>query len=345
LTERWKIEQECDEIISNESYFGHSTNVREKMKDIDQWYLQKLFRSDTIQTVGLHNAPDGAIIRALYKVVPSLCFSEDMLVDLSKKSIEFVTAYAMNKWSRYDSSGLKADETRSANHFVPSKTSPPVQKEYLPSIYNEFCSVQKETPDMSDDSDDGHGMSDVELKSNLIRMHHQRWKKLLLAVNNEEAKLLSSLVFFSFPTNSDKKTILVTRSGIVSTILLSEPYCSDSPCDEIDSIAMSIHEQIEVGSPKNRCLLASIEVKAWEMISKAQLLKTDVSMAFIKFVRTAISDFDSEGWHDIHSKISCNIEKMTEEEANKAIEDYTELKLTNENITKIIIALTGYTGK
>eukprot|EP00557_Chaetoceros_sp_GSL56_P010026 CAMPEP_0176478688 /NCGR_PEP_ID=MMETSP0200_2-20121128/1322_1 /TAXON_ID=947934 /ORGANISM="Chaetoceros sp., Strain GSL56" /LENGTH=565 /DNA_ID=CAMNT_0017874647 /DNA_START=177 /DNA_END=1871 /DNA_ORIENTATION=+ len=81
-TERWKLEHECDELLSNEDFFENETNPENVLKHIDQWYLQKIFRSDLIQTIGIYHATDGAIIRALRSVVPPFCLNDETITDV-----------------------------------------------------------------------------------------------------------------------------------------------------------------------------------------------------------------------------------------------------------------------
>lgn len=311
--ERWKLEYECEELSSDEDFLEEN-DIQVALKNIDQWYLQKIFRSDSFQTIGLYNATDGAIIRALCSVVPPFCLNEDTITDVHKKGIEFLTVFVMNKWSKYEGDRLKKNGTSSASRILSNKTSASLHPETLSSIYREFYRKEQDTPDITEDSDNSVDGLDIERNRYSIKLHHQRWKKLLLAINNEEMKLLSPLALISIPEALDEKTNFVIRPGVTTAILLREQSTSETPSDKLDSIAMSLLDKLENTSSKNRHLLTKLQMKTWQIISKAKLLKNDSSRSFIEFVRSTISDIDWNDWDKIFTEVSCIMETMAEEQ-------------------------------
>ncbi len=63
---------------------GKDTHLRE----LDVWYMKRIFRSANVQTVGLSSATSGTIRHALRQVIPSLCFDNDNQRDNSGKTVE-----------------------------------------------------------------------------------------------------------------------------------------------------------------------------------------------------------------------------------------------------------------
>jgi hypothetical protein len=308
-TERWRLEYECVELSTNADFFENE-NTEGALNSIDQWYLQKIFRSDLMQTIGLYKATDGAIIRALRSVVPPFCLNDDTITDVHKKGIEFLTAFVMNKWSKYEGDRLKKHDMSSGSPILSNK----IQPESLSSVYREFYRKERDTPDITEDSDSSFESSEVEWNRYSIKLHHQRWEKLLTAINNEETKLLLPLALFNVPGDFDERKSLLIRPGVTSVILLGEQSNSDSPADKLDSIAFSMLDQLENSSSKNRHLLTTLEMKTWQIISKAKLLKNDISRSFVAFVRGAISDIDCDDWNTIQCEVSSIMERMSEEQ-------------------------------
>ncbi len=323
------------------------------LHQINGWYMQRIFRSGSVQTVGMDKATDGTVRRALRQIVPALCIDEDHFDrDMRGKSIEVETLVVMNKWAKFDETRSSSSggndgsrrRMRAANQASTSTSAGTGAKNMTQpstSVYSEFfnASAQRsETPEIREDSDedmmmmtDGRGADiSITYRERKIQQNHNRWKKLLLAVNYQEMKLLSPVGFAVLQPSTSN---LVLRPGITSTMMLQEATPGaggSSKTDKLDSIMLSMLERIEnftsnsnsdassfsysSNNTSNRKILSWLECRVWQAVSKAKLLQMDHTNALINHLTAAIANIDVDGWTGLYSKLLIILNAMTQEE-------------------------------
>lgn len=315
--EREKIIYESNLMSRNEFLLGEKgedEDISVTLRRIDGWYLQRMFRSGSVQTVGLDKATDGTIRRALRQVVPPLCIDDNFQRDISGSSIEVETLVIINKWAKFDETRSSVDGRRRAPSQVSAGSS---ARDMAPtsSVYSEFynASAQRsQTPEIREDSDDEMESAETSVGERKIQQNHSRWKKLLLAVNYEETKLLSPIGFSVMQPSTSN---LVLRPGITSTLVLQEAAGGSARSDKLDSIMISMLERIEnAEASNNREILSWLESRVWQTISKAKLLYMDDANALIFHVNDAISNLAVDGWDRVYSKLLIILNTMSQEE-------------------------------
>jgi len=321
--ERENIIHHCNLVVKNELSnwdCGGVDEIDAILRQIDGWYLQRIFRSGAVQSVGMDRATDGTIRRALRQVIPPLCFDNESQRELSMKYVELETAIMMRKWSKFDEArsrfhdghpGSKGLHLPSRSHTGPIGTS---------SIYSDFCKTMdtspSSTPEIRDDSDDDEISMRSHSTTRQIQEHQLRWKKLLLAISHEEAQLLSPVGFLSLPESDSTKNVLLVRAGITTTITLSHANGFTTALSKLDSVMSSMLDRIENTPNANTELLAGLEAKVWQTISKAKLLYADDVHGLIGLVNNVVSDINVVGWEGFYSKLLIVLNTLTEKEVN-----------------------------
>ena len=317
-----KIIHECNLMSLNGLPLGNNEDDNENDEDIDidvalrrldGWYLQRLFRSGSVQTVGLNRATNGAIRRALRKVVPPLCLGNNFnKTDVKRSSIELETLTVMHSWSKFDETRSSADSRRRAANQM-STRSPVKATAPSSSVYSDFCNtsaLHSPTPEIAEDSDDQMEFEETSSLERKIQEHHSKWKKLFLAVFDEEMKLLSPIGFSCLPPlSNNSESNLILRPGMISAMVLWKPTTN-----QLDSIVLSIFDRIEnTEDSNNREILSWLEARVWQIVSKAKLLHDDEKYGLLSHVNTAISEI-SVDWERASSKLLIKLNTMSHSE-------------------------------
>ena len=336
--ERENIIHHCNLVVKNELFHWDCGGVDEIdaiFRQLDGWFLQRIFRSGAVQSVGMERATDGSIRRALRQVIPPLCFDNESQRELSMKCVEVETAIMMRKWSKFDEARSRSHDgqTGSKGPHLPSRShTGPIG---VSSIYSDFCKTmdtrQSSTPEIRDDSDDDEISMHSHSTTRKIQEHQLRWKKLLLAISHEEAQLLSPIGFLSLPESESAMNVVLLRAGITTTIASSNASGCTTTLSKLDSIMSSMLDRIEITPNANTELLAGLEAKVWQTISKANLLYADDVHGLIGLVNNVVSDIDVVGWDGFYSKLLIVLNTLTEKEVKAWLSSPLDSNLRHSN--------------
>eukprot|EP00554_Chaetoceros_debilis_P004514 CAMPEP_0194080240 /NCGR_PEP_ID=MMETSP0149-20130528/6289_1 /TAXON_ID=122233 /ORGANISM="Chaetoceros debilis, Strain MM31A-1" /LENGTH=2026 /DNA_ID=CAMNT_0038761911 /DNA_START=189 /DNA_END=6269 /DNA_ORIENTATION=- len=302
-------------------------NVGKMLRRVDGWYMKRIFRSTSVPTIGMSHASNGTIQRALRSVVPPLCFddiSNDNTSTSSERSIEMETAIVMKKWSQFEDhrahSPTHASGRSNRGAFSPS----PKRAKHDASTYRSFMqSVSVSAPSPST-TPEIHNEMNMDMNMNMdtgtdrterrIQEQHDRWRKLLVAMGQEESKLHLPLSFVG-TSGSGSNSVLV-RAGITTTLVVNV-NCESSRSDSktaLDAAVMTMLEDIENGNGNgngngaNAELIVAFETRIHHMISGAKLIFDEERDMLLTFVREVLAGINSNGFDcEEHVKVISSI--------------------------------------
>ena len=319
--ERANIIHHCNLMVKNELSvveYKDAEKIDAIICQLDKWYLQRIFRSSAVQTVGMNKATDGTIRRALRQVIPPFCFDNDSKRELSMKNIELETAIMMRKWLRFDESRSKSHDGQTGSEQLDDSNPSYSGGDRTPasSIYSDFCKTMdtshSSTPEMRDDTDD-ELFTHSDTMTRQIQGHQLRWKKLLLAISHWEAQLLSPVGFLSLPRSGSTDNDLLVRGGITTMIVTSDANSGALAHIKLDSMMSSMLSRIE---HTNTELLVGLEAKVWQIISKAKLLYADDVHGLIEMINNVVSNINVSGWNEFYSKLLIILNTMAEKDVS-----------------------------
>eukprot|EP00979_Chaetoceros_neogracilis_P008988 scaffold2019_cov236-Chaetoceros_neogracile.AAC.3 len=319
--ERAKNVHRCSLMVENElSIVEHRDveNIDAIFCNLDRLYLQRIFRSGSVQSVGMNKATDGTIRRALRQVIPPFCFNNDSQRELGMKSVELETAIMMRKWLLFDEARSKSHNGQTTSKQLHPSISSYSVSDPIPvsSIYSDFCKTmemgQSSTPEIRDDTDDDI-FTQSDSMTRQIEEHQLRWKKLMVAISHGEAQLLSPIGFLSLPRSNSNDIDLLVRGGITTMIVASNINSGNLAHVKLDSMMSSMLCRIE---DINAELLVGFEAKVWQIISKAKLLYADDVHGLIELVNNVVSNINVTGWDGFYSKLLIILNTMTDQDVN-----------------------------
>lgn len=260
-----------------------SVTLEEELHEMDSRFMKYLFRPAYPRGSGTVTPPQKTHIRnAIQKVVFGRLKHSDG--DGGGKSIELETLQAVQEW--------RTRENRKLQPMSPTKKKKPnegsavvamdVTRTATMTVYDSYVESGMEDADQGEDDyaeDDDDEMTDSKVnqiekeRSFVLEMHMRRWRRLLLAIWEEEQSLRSPLGLFaleSSPGNHSGSGVLV-RSGFTS-ILAHEttPNESTDVLANFDNAAIRLIKAIEADDNSYKKLF-STEQRIWNHMAKAQL--------------------------------------------------------------------------
>jgi hypothetical protein len=261
--------------ITNLSFsVSNGTCLEEDLHSVDAAFLKYLFRP------AFPRGGTGAVTRpscvrsAIRKLVPG----HYSTTAEQKMSIELETLRAMHDWRRIDSRRVPSPVPRETNSTAVPATPGGT------TVYDAYARHDQDgTPDMNMDESDVEGEEDLldQEREAQVESHEQRWRELLLAVWNEEERLLEALHVSSLQSVGPANFALV-RAGVTS--LLKEVELGSDAAnkwEDLDRAAMSLLERIE-NSHDGLSKLNSIQSRVFEEIAKISFVISTVSIGTIE---------------------------------------------------------------
>ena len=241
------------------------TSLEEDLHLVDAAFLKYLFRP-AFPRGGTGVVTRASCVRsAIRKLVPG-----HYSTTAEEMSIELETLRAMHEWRRIDSRRVAASPVRPRATNSTAVVATPGGT----TVYDAYARHDQDgTPDMNMDESDMEGEEDLlnQEREAQVESHEQRWRELLLAVWNEEKRLLEPLCVSNLQSMGPTNFVLV-RAGVTS-ILKGVEFVNDvaNKWEDLDRAAMTLLERIE-NSHDGLSKLNSIQNQIFEEIAKASLV-------------------------------------------------------------------------
>jgi len=332
--------------MSNLLESASSTNsycLEDELHEVDSLFMKYLYRPAYPRGSGTVTPPlQHHIVNAIQKVVPgqiNLNREEDC------KSVELETLQAMHEWrTRENRKLLSASPTRKARNQQVSDPTPPLDElpvrdnEAVPSVYDSYVASALDIIENAElhDLDDDEEMSEADLhfskdRTFLLEMHIKRWKRLLLAIWEEEQSLRSPLGLFLLDNSADEgcSRAVLMRSGFTS--ILADSNVQKKSIGILERLDVAAIKLITAIESDKMCFkkLFSMEQRIWHQTARAQLDSLTPSDFAEEYSRLVDFAFDAARG----AAFTLQEQEQLEQSVSKiTLEEYSEwLQATPEN--------------
>lgn len=332
---------------------GTSTelSLQDELHDLDGRFMKFLFRPAYPRGSGTVAPPQEVHIRrALQKLVYGRTKRNDG--SPSSISIELETLRAIYEWRskenrrRMSLSPMKTQRYADREALSPIEAAPPISRTSATSVYDTFVAVTfdeyvNDIVDSDEDDETYNTTADrCELERTLqLEMHARLWRRLLVAIWEEEQSLRYPLCFCLVDSNGEKdggRAVLV-RSGFTS-ILADKAFEKQSAgvLAEFDEAAIKLMKAIEADD-NNFKKLFSTEQRIWNHMAKAHLdemTPSDYAEGYSKVVDFAFDSSAGGGAFSVEEQqhLAKALGKVSLEDASRFLQETPQSSLPGLNL-------------